>query len=127
MTVRWNTPACGWARPCFESREQLQDAVDIFGDMGELHDLFAQRHARAADDDEDTEEEDGEVAPEDEGDEVLDRPAKPKKKKKNRAGAAPGTATWQQRYERAHIARHVMDTRYEPSVLELHGILSRGE
>ena len=58
--------------------------MDIFGDLGELHELFARRNVAPAFDDEDDEDEDeddededdeddedGEVALEDEGDDVL--------------------------------------------------------
>ena len=40
--------------------EQLQDAVDIFGDLGELQELFARRNVEAADEGDEEEEEEEE-------------------------------------------------------------------
>ena len=107
----------GVFEPYFQRSEQLQDAVDIFGDLGELHELFARRHIEREeedeedDDEEEEEEEDeGEVALEDEGDEVLDRPAKPKKpKKKKRGGGA--SSLWRQRFEPSIVREQMLTAR----------------
>ena len=97
--------------------EQLQDAVDIFGDLGELNELFAMRHRAGAeeedeyeDDDEDDENDDDDEETDadalaGEGDEALDAEPKPKpkakkaKKKKSRGGVSGG---WQSRFGAVH-------------------------
>ena len=106
--------------------EQLQDAVDIFGDLGELNELFAMRHRGGAeeedeyeDDDEDDEgDEDDEETDADalagEGDEALDAEPKPKpkakkakkaKKKKSRGGVSGG---WQSRFEPSIVKEQML-------------------
>ena len=95
--------------------EQLQDAVDIFGDLGELQELFARRNATAVveadeEDDEDDNEDDF-IAPED-GD-----PQRKKKGKKAAKRVGPPTLTgkWQSVFEPS-IVREQMLTAADDAV-----------
>ena len=70
--------------------EQLQDAVDIFGDLGELQELFARRDAAAeaeAEYEVDEEEEEDGVALEDEDEDALDRLISPRRRAGRNAAA----------------------------------------
>ena len=94
--------------------EQLQDAVDIFGDLGELQDLFARRNVQEApveedeSDDDDAEEEDDFIAPED-GDELGATPQPKKKKKAKRAGSAPVlSGKWQSVFEPSLVREQML-------------------
>ena len=100
--------------------EQLQDAVDIFGDLGELNELFAMRHRVAAEeDDEDEDDDDDDEDAEDdaenlaeEGDEALDAAPKPKKakkaKKKKKKGGGGLFGGWQSRFEPSIVKEQML-------------------
>jgi transcription elongation factor SPT6 len=100
--------------------EQLQDAVDIFGDLGELQELFARRNVRAADEgddeeDEEEEEEDDFIAPEDGDEEAA---AKPRRRRKGKRAAGLGgglPAKWQSVFEPS-IVREQMLTAADDAV-----------
>ena len=98
--------------------EQLQDAVDIFGDLGELQELFARRGVEGGEGDEDESEEESEeeedgVALEDEGDDALEKPEKPRraKKKKVRRGGAGAFGGWRSVFEPSLVREQMLTAR----------------
>ena len=100
--------------------EQLQDAVDIFGDLGELQELFARRNVEAADEgdeeeEEEEEEDDAFIAPEDGDEEAA---AKPRRRRKGKRAAGIGgglPGRWQSVFEPS-IVREQMLTAADDAV-----------
>jgi transcription elongation factor SPT6 len=100
--------------------EQLQDAVDIFGDLGELQELFARRNVEAADEGDEEEEEEEEdddafIAPEDGDEEAA---AKPRRRRKGKRAAGIGgglPGRWQSVFEPS-IVREQMLTAADDAV-----------
>ena len=115
--------------------DQLQDAFDIFGDVGELQAMFAQRDRGDDEGDlgegfdeeseyETDEEEDDGVALEDEGDDALDRPDKKKKRRRRRktsarsaAAGRPGRGSWLHAFEPS-VVREQMLTAKDDEIRE---------
>ena len=96
--------------------EQLQDAVDIFGDLGELQELFARRNVEVADEgeeEEEGEEEDAFIAPED-GDEAPGA-AQPRRRRKGKKVGVGLPGKWQSVFEPS-IVREQMLTAADDAV-----------
>ena len=85
--------------------------MDIFGDLGELQELFARRDASAeaeAEYEVDEEEEEDGVALEDEDEDALDRPDKPKTTRRKKRG---GASAWQSVFEPSIVREQMLTSR----------------